>query len=219
MAKRLYAALMAGIVIVALATGQLVARAAGSCSIIVPAKVYIGASLTTITARPGSDCAASGMQIAQWTVQPSNYGDSFLFEAGTISDSYTFYDDLDAVGTLRAVPAGASSSTGFNDIAQNTATFVVKYTTLLYASSSRSGAAVYVNGLMHRWSSSGLSDPSGAVMYLQRFINGGWQNMLARTTAGGHVTVGFVQRAVYQYRWVSTETSTAWSGRSASTVR
>jgi hypothetical protein len=43
---------------------------------------------------------------------------------------------------------------------------------------------------------------SGAV-YLQRLLNGAWQTMLSRTTDDqGAVTVGFVQHAVYSYRWV-----------------
>jgi len=198
------------------------AVAAGSCSIILPAKVYIASSNTTITGRPGSDCAASDMSSASWNVSPSEWGDSFFFFTGTLSDSYTFMSSLDSVGVLRAVPAGASSSGGYNDLTQNNPTYIVKYTTWAYVASSRAGSAVYINALIKNYSNSyaGLVRGSGRSVYLQRYLNGAWQTMLVRTAnSTGQFTVGFIQPKVFQYRLIVTETSSAWGGRSGSTFR
>lgn len=66
----------------------------------------------------------------------------------------------------------------------------------------------------------GVLSPGGRQVYLQRYINGAWQNMVVRTTnSAGKITLGFIQTKVYQYRLVTKETSTAWSGTSASTFR
>jgi hypothetical protein len=198
------------------------ALAAGSCSITVPPRVTIAASQTTIRAYPGSDCAASGMSIASWDVSPSNYGDSFFFLAGTLNSSYSFYASLDRIGVLRAVPAGASTSGGYNDLWQNSPTYVVKYATWSYIASSRAGTAVYINTLVHQYSNSynGMASGVGRVSYLQRYIGGTWQNMIARAgNSTGRWTVGFIQPKVYQYRIVTVETGTAWSASSASTFR
>ena len=197
------------------------AVAAGSCSISLPAKVYIASQTTVITAHAGSDCAASHMIDASWNVEPSNLGDFFWFSAGTLSDSYIFYSSLDRVGVLRAVPISALDS-AFNDLTQNTPTYTVKYTTWAYVASSRAGSAVYINALIKNYSNSyaGLVRGAGRSVYLQRYLNGAWQTMLVRTAnSTGQFTVGFIQPKVFQYRLIVTETSTAWSGRSGSTFR
>lgn len=161
------------------------------------------------------------MSSASWNVSPSEWRDSFFFFfTGTLNDSYTFMSSLDSVGVLRAVPAGASSSGGYNDLTQNNPTYIVKYATWTYTASSRSRSAVYINGLVHQWTSYGMASPGGRQVYLQRYINGAWQNMVVRTTnSAGKITLGFIQTKVYQYRLVTKETSTAWSGTSASTFR
>jgi hypothetical protein len=198
------------------------AVAAPSCSISLPAKIYIASQTTVITAHPGSDCAASDMAVAIWNVSPSVFPDSFFFLAGSLNSSYTFYSSLDRVGVLHAVPAGASSSTGNNDLTQNTPTYTVKYTTWAYVASSRAGSAVYINALIKNYSNSyaGFVRGSGRSVYLQRYLNGAWQTMLVRTAnSTGQFTVGFIQPKVYQYRLMVTETSSAWGGRSGSTFR
>jgi hypothetical protein len=196
------------------------AGAAGSCSILIPAKIAISSNTTVITGKPAADCAQSDMESADWSVSPSGFGDTFDFAAGSLSSSYTFYSSLDTVGTLRAVPTGASSSVGFNDLTQNTPSYTVKYATWTYSASSRSGHAVYINGLIHQWSSEDLASGTGRKSYLQRYLHGTWQTMLSRTSdAQGKFTVGFIQNTVYQYRWTTTETGNAWGTTSASTVR
>lgn len=142
MMKPLSAIVVAFGTLAALTTTSTPALAAGgSCSIVLPAKVQIYSPTTNITGRPGSDCAASDMSTATWDTSPSNLGDSFFFLAGSLNSSYTFFSGLDRVGVLRAVPTGASSSGGYNDLTQNSPTYTVKYTTWAYVASSRSGRA------------------------------------------------------------------------------
>jgi len=195
------------------------AVAAGSCSIIVPAKVQIDRPYKVITATLGSDCAASSEVYASWDVVHTWYGwnNLFIFDAKE-SSSLDFYD-WEHVGTYDVRPSSAWDA-DYNELTQNTRTMVVKYTTWSYTASSRAGNAVYINALIKNWSSNDLVRGSGRTVYLQRYIGGVWQNMLARTAnSTGQFTVGFIQPKVYQYRLVATETSTAWSGNSASTTR
>jgi len=206
--------------VAALTTTATPAFATGSCSIILPANVSIASSRTIITGTPASDCAASDMSDASWDVSPSDWGDSFWFSAGSLSDSYTFMTGVDSVGVLHAVPTGASSSGGINDLTQNNPAYVVKYATWAYVASSRVGSAVYINALVKNFSANDLVRGSARSVYLQRYIGGVWQNMLVRTTSStGQFTVGFIQPKVFQYRLLVTETSSAWGGRSGSTFR
>ena len=195
------------------------ASAVGSCSIRVPSTVAIASHTTVITAYPGSDCAASGMSFATWDVSPSAFGDSFLFETGSLNSTYTFYSSLDNVGLMHAVPTGASSTYGYNDLAQNSPAFVIKYATWAYSAHTRKGVAVYIHGLAEQWSSNDLAAGAGRTIYLQRYLRGAWQTILARTTTStGQLTVGFIQTNVFQYRWVVPATGSAWGAYSASTI-
>jgi hypothetical protein len=75
------------------------------------------------------------------------------------------------------------------------------YLTIPYIAGSRAG--LYVNGLIKRWNGAGqLARCAHCLVYLQRYLNGGWQYVVARTTDGaGQVAVGFIQTTVYRYRW------------------
>src|SRR5450631_13899 len=189
-----------------------------SCSIVLPAKVQIASQFTVITARPGSDCAASGMTDASWNVSPSRSGDFFSFAAGTLNSSYTFYSSWSRVGVLRAVETGATNSGGY--LKQNSPTYTVKYATWAYLASSRSGSAVHIKGLINNYSKSqaGLVRGTGRSVYLQRYSGRVWRTILSRTAnSTGQFTVAFIQPRKYHYRLIVTETSTAWSARSATT--
>jgi hypothetical protein len=72
-----------------------------------------------------------------------------------------------------------------------------------YIAGSRAGRAVYVNGLIKRWNGAGqLVRCAHCLVYLQRYLNGGWQYVIARTTdSAGQIAVGFLQPTVYRYRW------------------
>jgi hypothetical protein len=207
-------------VTIGLTAAATTATASPSCSIVLPTSVAITSEQTTITAHTASDCTAAGMSSAEWDVMPSNFGDYFIFQSGTISDHYTFYSSIDQVGVLQAKAGGASTDTGFNDIPQNQPYFSVKYGSWVYVQSSRSGRAVYINALVHQWSDFDLAGGVGRTVYLQRYLKGAWQNIAVRTTnSSGRFTIGFVQTTVFQYRLVTTETATEFGAHSASTFR
>lgn len=90
-----------------------------------------------------------------------------------------------------------------------------------YLASSRTGAAVYVNGLVHQKNNAGqLIASADRTVYLQRYLNGHWQNVLARTTGGhGQLSVGFIQPAVYQYRLLVLPTASTSGTASGSIIR
>jgi hypothetical protein len=89
-----------------------------------------------------------------------------------------------------------------------------------YIASSRSSSAVYVNGLIKQLAGGTWVRSPGRSVYLQRFINGGWQTMLERRSdSTGQLAVGFIQTTPYNYRlYVSPGASTA-AATSATTVR
>jgi len=110
--------------------------------------------------------------------------------------------------------------TQLNRAVWSSKTGLVKDATWAYVSSSRSGSAVYINSLIHQMTSNGMTSPAGRMVYLQRYLNGAWQNMVARTTSsGGKITFGFIQPKVYQYRVLTTETTSARGAYSGSTFR
>jgi hypothetical protein len=77
------------------------------------------------------------------------------------------------------------------------------YLSIPYIAGSRVGRAVYVNGLIKHWNAAGqLVRCARCQVYLQRFLNGSWQYVVARTTdSAGQIAVGFIQTTVYRYRW------------------
>lgn len=135
--------------------------------------------------------------------------------------SYTFWqytDQADLPGASQ--PVDMSTFNGSLAQLQAMALIPPMYTTWAYVASSRSGTAVYINGLVKNDSKNGLVRGAGRSVYLQRYLNGAWQTMLARTAnATGQITVGFIQPKVFQYRLIVSATSTAQSGRSGSTFR
>jgi len=98
---------------------------------------------------------------------------------------------------------------------------VGNYTTSSYIASSRVRTAVYINSLVHEYSSStGVISGAGRVSYLQRYNAGAWQNLLKRTSnSAGQWTAGFIQAKVYQYRIVTPATALAGGASSVSTFR
>jgi hypothetical protein len=194
------------------------AHAAGSCSIVVPAKVSVKAFSTRITAHLKSDCAASGMELASWGDSKTRAYVLWTFDGSRKSATGTF-PATNPIGPKHAFALGANDADG-NVLTQNQPVFVIKNGTWVYVASSRQGRAVYINGLVHQWSVSNAFPSAGRKVYLQRFVNGSWQSMLSRTTNGsGKVTVGFIQSTARRYRLVAAETSRGWSGTSSSTIR
>lgn len=125
--------------------------------------------------------------------------DIFVFD-GTSSDSVGFYH-WEHTGTYYVEPRN-SWDANYNDLAQNTTSYTVKYATWTYVASSRSGRAVYINALVHQWSSNDMASGSARPVYLQRYIGGGWQNIAVRTTkSGGNFTIGFIQARCTSIGW------------------
>ena len=93
-----------------------------------------------------------------------------------------------------------------------------KYLSYAYAAASRQGSAVYVNGLVKQDYSTGIIRSPRRTVYLQRYVNGGWQTMLGRVTSwDGRVTVGFTSVASNQHRWVVVASGGAWGATSGVT--
>jgi len=156
-----------------------------------------GAAITkyTVTASPGGRTATT-TGATKATVTGLTNGTAYTF---TVSAT-------NVAGTSAASPASAVT--------------IFKFATWAYVASSRSGGAVTINGLIHQWTTAGMTSPAGRVVFLQRYILGGWQNMVGRTTnSAGRITISFTQPSVCQYRLIAAETSTAWAGHSASTFR
>jgi hypothetical protein len=90
-----------------------------------------------------------------------------------------------------------------------------------YIAGSRSGRVLYVDGLIKQWAGAGqLVRSPHRLVYLQRYLDRHWQNMLARTTDGaGQFTVGFIQPSPQLYRLIVTSATGVTGARSAILVR
>ena len=92
--------------------------------------------------------------------------------------------------------------------------------TAAYVASSRTGSAVYFNGLVKQSIGGGWTRSAGRIVYLQRYLDGRWQTVLARTTdAQGLIAVGFVQPRVLPYRLYVAASATAHAATSANSTR
>jgi hypothetical protein len=92
--------------------------------------------------------------------------------------------------------------------------------TAAYVASSRAGSAVYINGLVKQTIGGGWTRSANRIVYLQRYLDGHWQTLLARTTnAQGQLAVGFIQSRVLPYRLYVAASTTAHAATSASTTR
>jgi hypothetical protein len=113
----------------------------GRCSIITPSTVTITKPYTLITATLGADCAANYEAYASWNVRHSYYGPNniFIFD-GTRSDSIGLYD-WEHYGTYYVEPGFAWDS-AYNDLSQNTRSYVVKSGSLLSFWATRAGSYV-----------------------------------------------------------------------------
>ncbi|HEX4729529.1 MAG TPA: hypothetical protein VH298_17095, partial [Jatrophihabitans sp.] len=90
-----------------------------------------------------------------------------------------------------------------------------RYNSYAYLAISRTGAAVYVNALVHQDSATGTVASPNRTVYLQRLLSGHWQNVLARQTdAHGRFTVGFPSAPSFSYRLVAPAGGTAWGATS-----
>lgn len=196
----------------AFAVGGCTARAS------LPARVYVDRLHVVFSAPVITDCV--NYLASAYLTKTSGDLDFLVYDDQNPTESIGF-ESYNTPGTYSTVGTGDYFADNGPLTWISTST-TIKNTTWSYVASSRQGAAVYVNTLVKQYSGpdSGIVRGAGRVSYLQRYINGAWQNMLARTAnSTGQWTVGFVQPKVYQYRIVTTESTTAWNGSSGSTFR
>jgi PKD repeat protein len=187
----------------------------------VPSTVSVGAPTVSVATTLRADCPYTFTVTAKVT-GPSGVIEQLQFSNASQSGTIGFTAASDAAGTYTVALASGTAQDARSvavPVRWTNTQVSFKYLTLNYSASSRVGTAVYINGLVHRYSSRGMTSPSGTTVYLQRYINGSWQTMLSRVTSSGRVTVGFIQPKVLQYRWVTLATPTALGGTSAATIR
>ncbi|MEO6699874.1 MAG: S8 family serine peptidase [Jatrophihabitantaceae bacterium] len=195
--------------------------ATGSCpaSTTLPAKLTIDRPDVAFALSVSTTC--THYVVLAGLVSGSTVLDNLFWQDTASTRSSHFYARDDVVGRYTTKLNGGVADQGKVSWS-GTSAVTIKYATWDYVASTRAGAAVYINGLLKNYSNTaaGLVHPTGRLMYLQRYLNGGWQTMLSRAAnSAGKMTVGFIQTKVYQYRLVTVESATAWSGTSASTFR
>lgn len=198
------------------------ALAAGNCSAWarLPARVAIDRPDVLVTAPIVTNC--TNYFASAYLTGAAGTLDYLIYSDTTPTETIDFYAPLYRPGTYSTVFDSGFSDGGVSGVTWTPTSMTYKYATWDYIASSRAGRAVYINTLIHQYSSSfnGVASGAGRVSYLQRYNAGTWQNLLARTSnSTGRWTVGFIQTKVYQYRIVTLETGTAWGTHSASTFR
>ena len=135
----------------------------------------------------------------------------------------TFDARADRIGSYTARLDNGYAAAGTEPLNWIPTATTFKYASYAYLATSRSGSAVYVNGLIKNYAGgprSGLIRGAGRVVYLQRYLPSGWQTMLSRAAAStGQMAVGFISTTKLQYRLVVSETSVAWNATSAASSR
>jgi hypothetical protein len=143
-------------------------------------------------------------------------GPHLIWSTGTVGagNRLTLHDDGNLALTSSRGDLLWSSKTG---LAHGAAGAV----SAAYIAGSRSGRVLYVNGLIKQWAGAGqLVRSPHRLVYLQRYLNRRWQNMLARTTDGaGQFTVGFIQPSPQLYRLIVASATGVTGARSAILVR
>jgi hypothetical protein len=200
-----------------LATNSGTAQAAGSCSFKAtpPAKVVIGAPTTTIRYVSTTTCGSYSYVAVDWrdaSGQDQGSVGEVIFMPSAPTINYAYHaGDFNIIG--RYTSFADSYDVGGQTLAFTSAAMTLKYSSQTYFTPSRKGSAVYVNILTKQYKPSAKGYPASPnrTVYLQRFINGGWQTMLGHTTdINGANTFGFIQAKAYNYRVITTDSTTSW---------
>lgn len=201
--------------------------AAGNVSADSPVTTFVTPDWTPPTApRLTAATGTAGTIRLSWTGASDNVGvssysiyrDGARVATGVTGSSWV--DSGMAAGTHRYYLLAVDAA-GNQSLPSNTATASsTAALTTAYIASSRQRSAVYINGLIKQQAGATIVRSPNRTVYLQRFINGGWQNVLARTSnATGQLAVGFIQNHAYNYRLYVIASATATAATSASTIR
>ncbi|HEY2043018.1 MAG TPA: hypothetical protein VGH11_10110, partial [Jatrophihabitans sp.] len=188
---------------------------------VLPATVSISRATTTIPAPVATTCsnysATAFLQNGSTVLGPVQYQ-----SPGASTTGLTFNARINPVGTYRTNLDNGYANGGTQTLNWTSTATAVKYATYPHVFSARRGRIVYLYALVKQYSSApqGIIAATRRVTYLQRYTNRRWQNLLARTTnAAGAFAVALTQPHAYPYRLVTIESSTAWTGISATTLR
>ncbi len=205
-----------------LATGREQASATSYCPAraALPARVVIDRPQVLFSAPIVTSC--NNYTIAAYLYGAGGSLDYLWWDATKSSNTVQFNTLVQAPGSYRTRLDSGYSDGFVNGVAWTPTSVTLKYASYDYVASTRVGKVVYINGLLRSYSNGfrPIVAGTGRVQYLQRYVRGGWQTVLARTAnSAGRFAVGFIQPNVFQYRLVSLDTPTAWGAISASTVR
>jgi hypothetical protein len=199
-----------------LSATQTAATADTVCSlhITAPSTVVIGSAYAQLKYTTTSTCNYTDAAV-EWFDASGQYHSApgfpeFTPGAPSVTVLYQASDD-NYMGRLHSVLNGYYAP-GYN-MQLNTVFMTIKYSSLTYFTPARKGSAVFVNILSKQYvpSAAGYGASPNRLVYLQRYINGGWQTMLGHITDGnGANTFGFVQAKAYNYRVITTESDDAW---------
>ena len=196
---------------------------AATCSAsVLPQRIAIASPVTSVTTRVATNCpdyqATVVFHSGTGIRGPVHYGSVTGQSAG-----FTFDARVHHVGSYTATLDNGYAAGGTAALNWIPTATTVKFASYAYIATSRSGSAVYVNGLIKNYAGGarpGLVRGAGRVVYLQRYLPSGWQTMLSRTaTSTGQISVGFIATTRLQYRLVVSETSAAWHAISVSSLR
>jgi hypothetical protein len=198
------------------------ARAAGTCSLIVPAKVSLSTPYRGITARLGSDCFAAGVTYASWYGYHPTQGlqDIVVFDGTgtTIWDLYDYH-----VLSRRDWRPSTAHDSNYNDVTQNRPVADIRVGSAAAISSSRSGGRVTVRVSVARYSPSlNRAVPWGGTrgtVQWRSSPSATWRNLRSvYPDKNGRASFAYAA-PVRQYRVVFPDASLIWGTTSGVTRR
>lgn len=186
------------------------------CSVIVPARVRVNAPEALITGRLAADCAQAGVTYASWDIDHVTAGFvSLLRFNGTTRDVWKYGAFSDPLGTYRAVPTTATSSTG-DRILLNSPTTTIRLASRLSATAGRAGGVVTLKGSATRYVPTSLAfrgwTGRPVVIWVRGCAGCAWRRLAVRTTdRSGHFVFRARTARVRSYRVVVAGGPNVWA--------